>query len=236
MAEPCRALQWNCDAFRPHLRAEKTVTTDAFSVLKQSRIDEVSRLAATEFGASDWIAGFVSHYFRNVTSKDLFQRSTDDLFQLVKTHYLAGRQRGGAESDAIKLAIYLPYRPSHGWEAGGSTVIQLVMPDSPYIVDSLMLELERQDWAIRDVVHPQFAVHRDRRGVLTSADPLSSGDGAHRGLPAARNSRCGCHTTFGSRVVGGDAAGAPCRDRLPGDEESHGGNRGRNAECANGNG
>ncbi len=52
------------------------------------------------------------------------------------------------------------------WHLGGSTLLQVVTDDRPFLVDSVTMEITRQDWSIRHVFHPQLAVGRDDSGEL----------------------------------------------------------------------
>jgi glutamate dehydrogenase len=58
--------------------------------------------------------------------------------------------------------------PSDDWHLSGSTLLQIVTDDRPFLVDSVTMEITRQDWTIRHVFHPQLVVARNADGELVS--------------------------------------------------------------------
>ena len=44
----------------------------------------------------------------------------------------------------------------------------MVTDDRPFLVDTVTMELTRQDWSLRRLYHPQLRVQRDASGHLTS--------------------------------------------------------------------
>lgn len=86
----------------------------------------------------------------------------DLLAQRLRSHLEFGAIR---RAGATLLRVRPPTRP------GGSTVVQLVAEDRPWIVDTLTLGATRRGWSIRELVHPQLTVSRDSQGRLLGVDP-----------------------------------------------------------------
>lgn len=105
---------------------------------------------------------FVHDYYRHAEA----DRQQADL--KVEIHILAEHASLGAvrSSGALKLRVLTPDQRRDGWSVAGSTLVLLVTDDQPAIVDTLILALTDLGWAIRDVVHPQLQVRRDRTGRL----------------------------------------------------------------------
>ena len=134
--------------------------------------------AAVEFGQDpDEVSVFLRHYFRHVDAMDVDERSVEDLFGLVVSHFRLATQRPSARA---AIAIRTPSQGDDGWTAGGATVVQIVTDDRPFLVDSVTMEVLRQGWSIREVFHPQYLVRRDLsgtlRGIVTAAE--AAGDPA----------------------------------------------------------
>ena len=114
---------------------------------------------------------FLDGYFRHAPADDLAERSADDLAGLAAAHLAQGAQRlpGGTS-----ITVTPPAAADHG----GSTVVRIVTDDKAFLVDTVSMELNRGNWSIRTLFHPQLVVRRDASGRLT--DVLD--DGA-AGLP-----------------------------------------------------
>ena len=67
---------------------------------------------------------------------------------------------------------------NEGWTAGGHSVVEVVTDDMPFLVDSVTIELARQQRDVHVVVHPRFDVVRDITGELQSVHPVEDGSTA----------------------------------------------------------
>ena len=82
----------------------------------------------------------------------------------------ANRPQGTAQ-----VRVLTPTLGEHGWSAGGHTVVEVVVDDMPFLVDSLTMELSRQLRDVHVVIHPSFDVVRDITGELQSVTPVPDG-------------------------------------------------------------
>lgn len=94
--------------------------------------------------------------------------------QQAASHLDLGRLRSTGED---LVAITTPSEKSDGWSAGGSSLLQVVTDDRPFIVDTVTTVLTELGWAIRAVRHPVLAVRRDQEGAIAGFDasPLDGG-------------------------------------------------------------
>ncbi len=146
---------------------------------KARLIADVGARAATEVRdevavTPDRVAEFVGHYIAHVHPDDLATRTADELLGVLMEHYDLARQRGVNVDEAH---VFTPNRERDGWDLDGSTALQVVTDDRPFLVDSITMEATRQGWSIREVYHPQFVVVRDADGKMT--------DVVHRSDPRA---------------------------------------------------
>jgi glutamate dehydrogenase len=116
------------------------------------------------------LRAFLTRYYRHVADEDLRQRDPVDVAGAALSHRHLGAHR---EDGTANVRVYTPTVDEHGWSAG-HTVIEIVTEDMPFLVDSVIAELSRQERAIHLVVHPTFVVRRDVTGELVEVLDLSA--------------------------------------------------------------
>src|SRR5437764_7802205 len=103
-------------------------------------------------------------YWERVPSEDLVGRDPVDLAgaALAHLHFAERRAPGSA-----KVRVYTPTFDDHGW-ASTHSVVEVVVEDMPFLLDSVSMELVRQGCGLHLVVHPVVPVSRDDDGHLTA--------------------------------------------------------------------
>jgi glutamate dehydrogenase len=111
---------------------------------------------------------FVDHFFAHVADRDLSNWRLDDLYgaSLAVWHFL--QQRSAKEE--VKVRVFNPSFEHHGWQST-HTVIEVVLPDMPFIVDSLRMELNRRNLTIHAIINTVFCIRRDKKGDLQELHP-----------------------------------------------------------------
>ena len=154
-------------------------TTTHLTTSEQSKaqlIEKAIALAKSGKGTGgpphDQVGDLLRAYYRHVAPEDLADRSEVDLYGAFAAHYklAADRPQGTA-----KAKLTTPTLADQGWSAAGHSVVEVVVDDMPFLVDSLTMELSRQLRDVHVVVHPNFDVVRDITGVLQSLVPVSDG-------------------------------------------------------------
>src|SRR4051812_47218677 len=103
-------------------------------------------------------------YWERVPAEDLVGRDPVDLAGAALTHlHLAERRPAGT----ARVRVYTPSFDDHGW-ASTHSVVEIVVDDMPFLLDSVSMELVRQGCGLHLVVHPVVAVTRDDDGHLQS--------------------------------------------------------------------
>ncbi len=129
--------------------------------------DTVARVGEPQLLAT----GYLDHQHVD----DLVDIGSDTLAALMDTHVrIAAARAPGAD-----LVVIDTPDADDTWRLSGSTLLQIVTDDRPFLVDSVTMELTRQDWSIRHVFHPQLTVWRDETGALhgvTASDPDAVGE------------------------------------------------------------
>jgi glutamate dehydrogenase len=111
---------------------------------------------------------FVRQYYHWVPEEDLRDRAQDDLYGAAMAHWRLGFKRSPGEA---KVRVYNPDADRDGWSSP-HTVLEIVSDDMPFIVDSVQMELSREEFTIDLVIHPVIRVRRDSKGrVVELLDP-----------------------------------------------------------------
>lgn len=112
---------------------------------------------------------FADHFFANVATQDLASWRLDDLYGATLAVWNFLQQRSAREP--VKLQVFNPDFERHGWQST-HTIIEVVQPDMPFIVDSLRMELNRRNLTTHAIVNTVFSIRRDRKtGELQELQP-----------------------------------------------------------------
>ncbi|CAI9409335.1 NAD-glutamate dehydrogenase [Nocardioides sp. T2.26MG-1] len=115
------------------------------------------------------VAELIRTYYRHVAPEDVGDRSDADLYGAFLSHYrLAGQRPQGT----ARVRVSTPGPVDDGWSASRRSVVEVVVDDMPFLVDSLTMELSRQLRDVHVVVHPLFDVVRDITGALREVRPV----------------------------------------------------------------
>ncbi|WP_137292448.1 NAD-glutamate dehydrogenase [Nocardioides dongxiaopingii] len=120
----------------------------------------------------DDVHGLLQAYFRHVAPEDVLDRSDADVYGTLASHYKLADVRA---QGTAQVRVVTPVSAEHGWSAGGHSVVEVVVDDMPFLVDSLTMELSRQLRDVHLVVHPNFDVERTLTGELVSVTPVADG-------------------------------------------------------------
>jgi glutamate dehydrogenase len=109
---------------------------------------------------------FVRVYYAHAAPADLLERTDVDLAGAALAHWQLARLRRPGE---IKVHVYTPSLEEHGWEST-HTVVQTVVADMPFLVDSASMEVTRRGSAIHFVVRPIMTMRRGDDGKLLEVE------------------------------------------------------------------
>ncbi len=148
---------------------------DKHDVEKLKLIDAVH--ATLDKEDSD-IAEFARAFYNRAAAEDLVAYSSEELTAFVR-HAWQDFQKH--ELGTHRVSLTDPCFKAAGNRAGELTVIEIVNDNMPFLVDSVMDELQESKMEVHLVLHPIFIVDRDDSGKLISA--------IHRKKPAKRKDR-----------------------------------------------
>jgi glutamate dehydrogenase len=92
---------------------------------------------------------FAQQYYSNVAPEELSERSAEELYGVVLSHWELLSQRAPRE---VKLRIYNPDCEQDGWHST-HTVIEVATDDMPFLYDSLRMEINREGFLIHFINH-----------------------------------------------------------------------------------
>ncbi|RHW20911.1 NAD-glutamate dehydrogenase [Pseudomonas jilinensis] len=122
------------------------------------------------------IARFNEQFFGIVSLNELLLRHDTDLLGCTLSFWRFFQSVKGA---AEKLRVFNPDTQQHGWQST-HTIVELVHQDSPFLVDTVRMELKRQGYSIHTLQNSVMQVVRDAKGeLLTICAPGESPPDSH---------------------------------------------------------
>ncbi len=106
---------------------------------------------------------FLERYYRYVAAEDVTERQPNDCLGAARHHYKTAMTR---PQGTAKVHVFTPTLEEHGWSAQGRTVVEIVIDDMPFLVDSASMAITERNLELQLLIHPQFMVRRDVAGTL----------------------------------------------------------------------
>ncbi len=121
---------------------------------------------------------FVKSYYVTASPEDLIQMNVIDLYGSMLSHWKFIANRRAGES---KIRVYNPQFEQHGWQSTHS-VIEIVLEDMPFLVDSIRMELNRRGLSVHMILHVGgLCVTRDDSGTITDLFTCKTFDNPSQG-------------------------------------------------------
>ena len=153
------------------------MTTETIESRKESLVGRLATRAAERFSGEDGTAAaeFVRRYYALVAPQDILTESEEELIGAALALWGFGSRRQKGES---RLRVYNPDPATDGYDSE-HTVVEVVHKDMPFLVDSVIGELNRRGRTVHLVVHPVVTVRRDDAGERIGG-PDAEGEDAVR--------------------------------------------------------
>ena len=138
---------------------------------KAALIERIAEFARQRLGGAQAAQAerFVRYYYEASNADDLLALPPDDLYGAALSHWKLAQLRRPGE---VLLHVYNPRYDEHGWQST-HTVIEVVMDDMPFLVDSISMELLREGYGLHLMMHPVMRMVRGGRGELEQVLPRS---------------------------------------------------------------
>ena len=139
---------------------------NSFKDLRKLTVDQLKKLLSERLSKTDseQAVRLAHAYYQQASPSDLTQISMDDCYGalLCLWQFIQFRKPGQA-----LVHIYNPEPEEHHWHSTHS-VIEVLTDDMPFLVASLLMELDRQEIQVHNLQHPVIKVQRDEQGKLLS--------------------------------------------------------------------
>ncbi len=121
--------------------------------------------------------GFIKRFYWRCDIKYFNSNSVDELLDAALCALDFAKVK--TQDTYKKLRVFNPEKATHNWKSD-RTIVQCNLTDSPFILDSVINYLYRDDRTLHEVIHPIINVERDKNGNLTKV--YSNDEGYNKGL------------------------------------------------------
>lgn len=118
------------------------------------------------------LATFARDFYARGAAEDIVNYSDAELIGFVESAYadFSTHAKG-----SHRVRVYNPDFPGDGVAASELTVVEIINDNMPFLVDSVMAELQDSRYEVNLVLHPIFNVERDKTGKLKSVSAKKQG-------------------------------------------------------------
>jgi glutamate dehydrogenase len=143
-----------------------SATDEAETSVERSPLERLAERAASQVppAQADAVAAFARVLTRRLSTADVAEMPEDELAAVVVSAFRLADGRG---RDDVAVRVTDPTLAKGGYETAGS-VLQTNTVDSPFLFDSVNLELESRGLAVRRVLHPVIGIERTDDGRIAS--------------------------------------------------------------------
>ncbi|KGK16935.1 NAD-glutamate dehydrogenase [Vibrio navarrensis] len=112
------------------------------------------------------VTKLAQHLFSNMSNDDLIQRNESDLYGAVVSlwHHINEKK-----PEEISVRVFNPTVSRQGWQST-HTIVEVVIPDSPFLVDSIKMTLSRLDLSCHLMLNNPTQITRDSKGAVTEVN------------------------------------------------------------------
>ena len=135
-------------------------------------LKNVSKLIADKLPIErqQFVEQFASILFENISQQDLEKRVDVELYGAALSLFNAFNE---AHTGQPFIKVYNPELGKHGWESE-HTIIQIVVNDLPFLVDSVRMALNRLNITSHLLIHTPIRVNRTKNGEVQEFVELKS--------------------------------------------------------------
>jgi len=134
-------------------KANKKLLTDLFSYIRKKLQKEQAEL----------LVEFARQYYQSVIFNESYRIVIEDLYGAVLSHWNLALEFSSDQ----KIKVYNPTLEEHGWQSK-HTIIEVVVNDMPFLLQSISMEVNRQGFTNHLVIHPVYSIERDSKGKFLS--------------------------------------------------------------------
>ena len=106
---------------------------------------------------------FIRKYYKDTAEEDLSDNKAVNLYGAALAHWNFAHLR---KPNSSKVRLYNPQFEDHGWQST-HTVVEVVVEDMPFLVDSVRMALNARNLTTHLVIHPVINIGRDSSGHIS---------------------------------------------------------------------
>ena len=133
-------------------------------VLLEKVIRLINRKFESEQAAT--VSDFARFFYGSIAAEDFNDRKANELYASVLS--LWNFIQSASQNDQ-RVQVFNPEIDTVGWHSS-YTVIEVVHPDMPFLVDSVRMELHRLGLGIHLHIHLPMAIKTDDKGAICSLE------------------------------------------------------------------
>lgn len=143
----------------------------------KSQITKVVQYAKTQIhdeAQFTLFSDFVRLFYSHASENDLKQRPVSELFGMAYSHWMLVNR--STKSAHRHIRVFNPDLESDGWHTT-HTVVELIMKDMPFIVDSMRMEMNRLGYTVHLMIYMGgMKIARDKKGSVTAVEAYNAND------------------------------------------------------------
>ena len=109
------------------------------------------------------VAKFASMLYKNMSNDDLVNRHDSDLYGAALSVWHSFNKQS---VNGTAIRVFNPELSRHGWESN-HTIIEIIVKDMPFLVDSVRMALNRMGIASHLLLHCPMTVNRNDKDQVT---------------------------------------------------------------------
>ncbi|MDP4528570.1 NAD-glutamate dehydrogenase [Alkalimonas delamerensis] len=113
---------------------------------------------------------FAAILYGSIASEDLIGRNDSDLYGAALSLW---KTFNNQQKDGAVIRVFNPEISRHGWESK-HTIVEIVVHDMPFLVDSVRMALSRQNISAHFFVHLPLQAKRSEQGSIEDFDKLGA--------------------------------------------------------------
>lgn len=112
------------------------------------------------------VSKLAEHLYSNISQDDLFQRNESDLYGAVVSLWQHILEK---DADMVSVRVFNPTLSRQGWQSS-HTVIEVVVPDSAFLVDSIKMAINRLGLTSHFMANAPTQISRNKGEVVAIND------------------------------------------------------------------
>ena len=137
------------------------------SVLLQNVAQSIQQKVPAETAAL--VEQFATLLYGNVSTLDLAHRNDSDMYGATMSLW---NSLNGHKDDQPVIKVFNPEVSKHGWKSS-HTIIEVIVADMPFLVDSLRIALNRQGVSPHLMINTPIQVVRDKNQQIVQLAPAA---------------------------------------------------------------